>query len=95
MSDRRDEHTRTVPEKGMVSEGGVDTKTGSVTGAIAGAFLGASAGPLGLVAGALVGGAIGSIAASGVEKPDYPEPWPERRAELHEHDHDGEWDEHQ
>lgn len=84
MSERVDEHVQTVDKPGRVSKPNVDVKTGSITGALAGAALGGSAGPFGFVAGALVGGILGGIAAAGPEKPDFPAPWPERRAELHE-----------
>lgn len=70
-----DEHVRTVPVEGMVSEGGVDATTGSATGALAGAVIGAAGGPLGLVVGAVIGGAIGSVAAAGKEHPESPDDW--------------------
>lgn len=70
-----DEHKRTVPREGMVSEGGVDAATGSATGALAGMVLGAAGGPLGLIAGAVIGGALGSAAAAGKEHPESPDNW--------------------
>ncbi len=85
MPKRGDEHKRSVPKPGMVSDGGVDAGTGAATGALAGAVLGASGGPAGLLAGALIGGAIGRIAAHGREHPDYPEHWLAERERLHEH----------
>lgn len=75
MSRRVDEHKRSVPREGMVSEGGVDAATGSATGALAGAVVGAAGGPIGLVAGAVIGGAMGSIAATGKEHPEGPDGW--------------------
>lgn len=70
-----DEHVRTVPREGMVSEGGVDAATGSATGALAGAVVGAAAGPLGLIAGAVIGGTMGSMGAAGKEHPESPDDW--------------------
>ncbi|MFZ5824355.1 MAG: hypothetical protein ACOY94_08515 [Bacillota bacterium] len=75
MSRVVDEHKRTVPREGMVTEGGVDSATGSATGALAGAIVGAAGGPLGMVAGAVIGGAMGSIAATGKERPESPDGW--------------------
>lgn len=75
MSRVVDEHKRSVPREGMVSEGGVDAATGSATGALAGAVVGAAGGPVGLLAGAVIGGAMGSIAATGKEHPEGPDDW--------------------
>lgn len=72
---REDEHRRTVPREGMVSEGGVDATTGSATGALAGSIVGAAGGPIGLIVGAVVGGAVGSMAADGKERPESPDGW--------------------
>jgi phage tail tape-measure protein len=84
LAERVDEHVRTTERAGEVSEGGVDGKTGATTGALAGALLGASGGPVGLFAGAMIGGLVGGLAASGAERPYYPEPWLTRKEQLHE-----------
>jgi uncharacterized membrane protein len=82
MPDTDEERKPPLPPPGMVSEGGVDERTGAITGAMAGAVLGGSLGPVGLAAGALIGAVAGGAAARGKEHPPYPEHWEQERSRL-------------